>query len=54
MSEKQDNHLHYDDRGELIHLSGIKRNNQQIKTKYQDMMERYYKALKWDVKCGWS
>lgn len=49
MSDTQDRCLHYNDEGELIHLSGLKKNNQQTKTKYQDMMERYHKALKWEI-----
>lgn len=49
MEDTQDRHLHYNDKGEPIRLSGLKRNNQQTKTKYQDMMERYHKALKWEI-----
>ena len=49
MSDKQDKHLHYDNEGNPIYLSGLKRNNQQTKTKYQDMMERYHEALKWEI-----
>lgn len=47
MDDTQDRHIHFNDRGEQIRLSGLKRNNQKTKTKYQDMMERYYRALKW-------
>lgn len=49
MGDTQDKHLHYNDKGEPIHLSGLKRNNRQTKTKYQDMMERYHKVLKWEI-----
>lgn len=49
MSDTQEKRLHYNDKGEPIRLSGLKRNNQQTKTKYQDMMERYHKALKWEI-----
>ena len=47
MGDTPDRHHHYDDNGNSIYLSGLKKNNQQHKTKYQDMMERYYRALKW-------
>lgn len=49
MDDTQDRCVHRNDRGEPIYLSGLKRNNQQIKTKYQDMMERYHRALQWEI-----
>lgn len=50
MGDIQDRHRHFDDNGKPIHLSGLKRNNRQIKTQYQDLMERYHRALEWDAK----
>ena len=49
MGDTQDRCIHCNDKGEQICLSGLKRNNKQTKTKYQDMMERYHKALKWEI-----
>ena len=49
MGNTQDRHLHYDEEGKSIYLSGQRKTNQQTKTKYQDIMERYHKALKWEI-----
>lgn len=47
MGDTKDRNLHYDNEETPIYLSGLKKNNQQIKTKYQDMLEQYHKTLQW-------
>lgn len=49
MGDTQDRHIHYDDRGRRIYLSGIRFNNQFAKSRYQIMQERYHKALLWEI-----
>ena len=49
MVDTQDRHIHYDDKGRPIYLSGIRSNNQSTKSRYQIMQERYHKALQWEI-----
>ena len=49
MGDTQDRHIHYDDKGRRIYLSGIRSNNQSTKNRYQIMQERYHKALQWEI-----
>ena len=49
MDDTQDRHIHYDDKGRRIYLSGIRTNNQSTKSRYQVMQERYHKALQWEI-----
>ena len=49
MNNTQDRHIHHDDEGRPIYLSGKRLNNQSTKSRYQTMQERYHRALQWEI-----
>lgn len=47
MDDTEDRHLHFNDKGEPIYLSGHRADNRHSKSRYQIMQERYCQILEW-------